>query len=92
MCCTKRGARRATCAYWIIRKSTAEIAHPAVKRWRGGFGATVIIERKGPKADISALSAWMRRTPPKGMISFRAPSGAAAVLGAQVGEVIGRRK
>ena len=71
--------------YWMIRKSTAEIVHPA-SDGTVAFGSTVTIARKGRKQTFRIVGVD-EADPSKGLISFRAPL-AKAVMGARAGDVI----
>jgi transcription elongation GreA/GreB family factor len=71
--------------YWTVRKSTAEIAHPAADG-AVAFGSTVTIERKGRKQTFRIVGVD-EAEPAKGLISFHSPL-AKAVMGAKVGDII----
>ncbi len=66
--------------YWTIRKSTAEIVHPA-SDGTVAFGSTVTIERKGRRQTFRIVGVD-EADAAKGLISFRAPL-AKAVMGAR---------
>jgi transcription elongation GreA/GreB family factor len=70
--------------YWTVRKSTAEIAHPAADG-TVTFGSTVTIERKGRKQTFRIVGVD-EADPAKGLISFHAPL-AKSVIGAKAGDV-----
>jgi transcription elongation GreA/GreB family factor len=71
--------------YWEIRKSTAEVVTPSTDG-TVAFGSSVIIQRKG-RTQTFRIVGVDEADASKGLISFRAPL-AAAILGAQVGELI----
>jgi transcription elongation GreA/GreB family factor len=71
--------------YWTVRKSTAEIVHPA-SVGRVAFGSSVTVQRKGRKLSFRIVGVD-EADASKGMISFHAPL-ASAVLGAKVGDII----
>jgi len=71
--------------YWTVRKSTAEIAHPAADG-TVAFGSTFTIERKGRKQTVRIVGVD-EADASKGLISFHAPL-AKAVMGAKAGDII----
>ncbi len=71
--------------YWEIRKASAEVAQPAADG-TAAFGSYVTIRRKGREQSFRIVGVD-EADAAKGMISFRAPL-AAAVLGAQVGDIV----
>ena len=71
--------------YWEIRKSTAEVVHPSTDG-SVAFGSTVTIIRKG-RTQTFRIVGVDEADASRGLISFRAPL-AAAILGAQEGDVI----
>ena len=71
--------------YWTIRKSIAQIAHPAADG-TVAFGSTVTIERSGRKQTFRIVGVD-EADASKGLISFHAPL-ARAVLGAKTGDFI----
>lgn len=71
--------------YWEIRKSTAEVVAPSTDG-TVAFGATVTIARKDREQTFRIVGVD-EADASKGLISFRAPL-AAAILGAQVGDIV----
>jgi transcription elongation GreA/GreB family factor len=71
--------------YWEIRKSTAEVVTPSTDGTIA-FGATVTIRRKGREQTFRIVGVD-EADASNGLISFRAPL-AAAILGAQVGDIV----
>jgi transcription elongation GreA/GreB family factor len=71
--------------YWSVRKSTAEIAHPAADG-TVTFGSTVTITRKGRKRTFRIVGVD-EADASKDKISFHAPL-AKAVMGAKPGDII----
>jgi transcription elongation GreA/GreB family factor len=71
--------------YWEIRRSTAEVVTPSTDG-TVAFGATVTIARKGRNQTFRIVGVD-EADAARGLISFRSPL-AAAILGAQVGDII----
>lgn len=71
--------------YWEIRKSTAEVVISSTDG-TVAFGATVTIARKDREQTFRIVGVD-EADASKGLISFRAPL-AAAILGAQVGDIV----
>jgi transcription elongation GreA/GreB family factor len=71
--------------YWEIRKSTAEVVHPATDG-TVAFGSTVTIQRKSRRQTFRIVGVD-EADAGKGLISFRSPL-AQAILGAEPGEII----
>jgi transcription elongation GreA/GreB family factor len=71
--------------YWEIRKASAELV-TASTDGTVGFGSSVTIRRKGREQRFRIVGVD-EADAGKGLISFRSPL-AAAILGAQVGDII----